>query len=397
MKLRTMSVSDLNTYVKRNFDNDFILGNVMVAGEISNFKAHSSGHLYFSLKDENSKINCVMFRGEAQSLKFRPKDGMKAICSGRVSVYVKEGSYQLYAASMQETGLGDLHLEFERIKALLAKEGVFDTSAKRDIPEYPERVAVVTSRTGAAVQDIINVATKRNRKVSLTIFPAQVQGEGSAASVIRAIEAVEKKGGFDVIIVARGGGSFEDLFSFNDENLARAIRKSPVPIVTGIGHEVDYTIADFAADMRAATPSQAAEMVVPSLREMEKNCEALRFRLKSSAYSLLELSRERLDARRKALSRNNPATIVANEQLRLSERKERLRYLAAARLQNERDSLVGKSELLLAHSPLGVLGRGYAIVYGENGRILKTVEELDLQNSIRVRLCNGERTLEIER
>jgi len=158
MKLRTMSVSDLNTYVKRNFDNDFILGNVMVAGEISNFKAHSSGHLYFSLKDENSKINCVMFRGEAQSLKFRPKDGMKASCSGRVSVYVKEGSYQLYAASMQETGLGDLHLEFERIKALLAKEGIFDASAKRDIPEYPDKVAVVTSRTGAAVQDIIKVA-----------------------------------------------------------------------------------------------------------------------------------------------------------------------------------------------------------------------------------------------
>ncbi|ETA79201.1 exodeoxyribonuclease VII large subunit [Youngiibacter fragilis] len=397
MKLRTMSVSDLNTYVKRNFDNDFILGNVMVAGEISNFKAHSSGHLYFSLKDENSKINCVMFRGEAQSLKFRPKDGMKAICSGRVSVYVKEGSYQLYAASMQETGLGDLHLEFERIKALLAKEGIFDASAKRDIPEYPDKVAVVTSRTGAAVQDIINVAAKRNRKVSLTIFPAQVQGEGSAASVIRALEAVEKEGGYDVIIIARGGGSFEDLFSFNDENLARAIRRSPVPVVTGIGHEVDYTIADFAADMRAATPSQAAEIVVPSLKEMERKHEVMRFRLKSSAYSLLELSRERLDARIRALSRNNPATIVANELLRLSEKKERMRHLIAARLLNERDSLVSKSDLLHAHSPLGVLGRGYAIVYGENGRILKAVEELDLQNSIRVRLCNGERTLEIER
>jgi len=397
MKLRTMSVSDLNTYVKRNFDNDFILGNVMVAGEISNFKAHSSGHLYFSLKDENSKINCVMFRGEAAGLKFKPKDGMKAICSGRVSVYVKEGAYQLYAASMQETGLGDLHLEFERIKALLASEGLFDASEKREIPEYPDKVAVITSRTGAAVQDIINVATKRNRKVSLTIFPAQVQGEGSAESVIKALQAVEMHGGFDVIIIARGGGSFEDLFSFNDENLARAIRRSPIPVVTGIGHEVDYTIADFVSDMRAATPSQAAELVVPSLKEMERGCEVLRFRLKSSAYSLLELSRERLDARRRALSRNNPATIVANEQLRLSEKKEHLRYLIGARLENEKDSLVGKSELLMAHSPLGVLGRGYAIVYGENGRILKKVEELDLQNTIRVRLCNGERTLEIER
>jgi exodeoxyribonuclease VII large subunit len=397
MKLRTMSVSDLNTYVKRNFDNDFILGNVMVAGEISNFKAHSSGHLYFSLKDENSKINCVMFRGEAAGLKFKPKDGMKAICSGRVSVYVKEGAYQLYAASMQETGLGDLHLEFERIKALLASEGLFDASEKREIPEYPDKVAVITSRTGAAVQDIINVATKRNRKVSLTIFPAQVQGEGSAESVIKALQAVEMHGGFDVIIIARGGGSFEDLFSFNDENLARAIRRSPIPVVTGIGHEVDYTIADFVSDMRAATPSQAAELVVPSLKEMERGCEVLRFRLKSSAYSLLELSRERLDARRRALSRNNPATIVANEQLRLSEKKEHLRYLIGARLENEKDSLVGKSELLMAHSPLGVLGRGYAIVYGENGRILTKVEELDLQNTIRVRLCNGERTLEIER
>jgi exodeoxyribonuclease VII large subunit len=397
MKLRTMSVSDLNTYVKRNFDNDFILGNVMVAGEISNFKAHSSGHLYFSLKDENSKINCVMFRGEAAGLKFKPKDGMKAICSGRVSVYVKEGAYQLYAASMQETGLGDLHLEFERIKALLASEGLFDASEKREIPEYPDKVAVITSRTGAAVQDIINVATKRNRKASLTIFPAQVQGEGSAESVIKALQAVEMHGGFDVIIIARGGGSFEDLFSFNDENLARAIRRSPIPVVTGIGHEVDYTIADFVSDMRAATPSQAAELVVPSLKEMERGCEVLRFRLKSSAYSLLELSRERLDARRRALSRNNPATIVANEQLRLSEKKEHLRYLIGARLENEKDSLVGKSELLMAHSPLGVLGRGYAIVYGENGRILKKVEELDLQNTIRVRLCNGERTLEIER
>lgn len=397
MKLRTMSVSDLNTYVKRNFDNDFILGNVIVAGEVSNFKAHSSGHLYFSLKDENSKINCVMFRGEAGGLKFKPRDGMKVLCSGRVSVYVKEGSYQLYAASMQETGLGDLHLEFERVKALLAKEGIFDASEKREIPEYPEKVAVITSRTGAAVKDIINVATKRNPKVPLTIFPAQVQGEGSAASVIKALAAVEIYGGFDVIIIARGGGSFEDLFSFNDEKLARAIRKSPIPVVTGIGHDVDFTIADFAADMRAATPSQAAEIVVPSLREMEKSSEALRFRLKTSAYSLLELSRERLDSRIRALSRNNPGAIVANEQLRLSERKEKLGYLISARLASERDSLTGRSEILLAHSPLGILGRGYAIVYGENGKILKRTEELDLQKTIRVRLSNGERTLEIER
>lgn len=397
MKLKTMSVSDLNTYIKRNFDNDFILGNVSVVGEVSNFKAHYSGHLYFSLKDENSKINCVMFKTEASKLKMELRDGKKVLGMGRISVYVKEGTYQFYLSKVEELGLGALHMEFERIKEQLLKEGLFSEDIKRSIPRYPERVAVITSSTGAAIHDIINVATRRNPKVEIVIYPAVVQGKESAASLVSAMKKVNEREDIDVIILGRGGGAFEDLFSFNDIALAYEIRKSKIPVVTGIGHEVDFTIADFVADFRAATPSQAAEVVIPSIVEMEEAYQARVDEMGKAVRNLLAMHRERLVARNRSLLRNNPKVVVANEYVRIEEKRHRLNGIIIQKLGNERLKLTSKHDLLNAYSPIQVFSKGYALVYGESGKVLRRVSELDRENRIRIRLSDGERVVKIER
>lgn len=397
MKLKTMSVSDLNTYIKRNFDNDFILGNLSVVGEVSNFKAHYSGHLYFSLKDENSKINCVMFKSEASKLKVELRDGKKIIGMGRISVYVKEGTYQFYLSKVEELGIGALHMEFERIKEQLLKEGLFSDDIKRSIPRYPDRIAVITSSTGAAIHDIINVATRRNPKVEIVIYPAIVQGKESPASLVSALRKVNERDDIDVIILGRGGGSFEDLFSFNDLALAYEIRRSKIPVVTGIGHEVDFTIADFVADFRAATPSQAAEVVVPSIVEMEESYQARIEEMGKAVRNLLAMHRERLVARNRSLLRNNPKVVVANEYVRIEEKRHHLDGIIIQKLENEKLRLRAKHDLLNAYSPVQVFSKGYALVYGESGKVLKQVGELDRESRIRIRLSDGERVLKIER
>lgn len=395
MKLKTMSVTDLNVYIKRNFDNDFILNNLTVMGEISNFKAHSSGHLYFSLKDENAKVNCVMFRSDASSLSFRLKDGMKVVIKGRVSVYTKEGSYQLYAALMEEVGLGEIYQEFERNKEKLLKEGLFSDEVKKTIPQYPQKVAVITSATGAAVQDIINVARRRNRGVSLIVYPTLVQGAEARSALTAALKTASQRKDLDVIILARGGGSFEDLSCFNDLELAYAIRKSRIPVVTGIGHEVDFTIADFVADLRCATPSQAAEVVIPSVEEMTRALKENALRVKSALDMTLRLEKSRLDAVMTTLSKNHPKVIIANGYIEIDRKRNQLNGIIIQKLSREKERLSAGYNLLKAHNPLNILDKGYALIYGPDDHLVKSVKMLDDLRTMKVRLRDGERILEV--
>ena len=262
MKLKTLTVTELNNYIKRTLDNDFILNNLLVKGEISNLKYHSSGHIYFSLKDTSSKINCVMFKSNALELDFKLKRyGSSGIC--RCSLYPGLGSMQLYINKLQKEGLGELHIKFEKLKNKLAKEGYFSEENKKAIPIMPKKIGIVTSETGAVIRDIINVTRRRNSLVDIVLYPALVQGEGAYKTIISGIEYFNKNKNVDVIIIGRGGGSIEDLWNFNEEELAKTIFKSKIPIISAVGHEVDFTISDFVSDVRASTPSQAAEIAVP--------------------------------------------------------------------------------------------------------------------------------------
>lgn len=395
MKLKTMSVTDLNVYIKRNFDHDFILSNLTVMGEISNFKAHSSGHLYFSLKDDMAKVNGVMFKGDASTLNFIPKDGMKVAVKGRVSVYTKEGNYQLYAKEMEEVGLGELYLEFERNKEMLFKEGLFDEGKKRVIPTFPKKIAVITSSTGAAVRDIIEVAQKRNPGISLLIYPSMVQGEEARGAIIDALAQVNLRKDVDVIILARGGGSFEDLSCFNDLNLAYAISKSKIPVVTGIGHEVDFTIADFVADFRCATPSHAAEVTVPSKLEMKRQIQELDSRLNSSYVNHIRFEKHRLKDRFTTLKKNNPKILVVNGYLEIDEKMLELKEIMTKRLENEKEKLSSHYGLLKAYNPLNVLDKGYALIYDEKDNLIASITDLGGDKYIKVRLKDGEKVLEV--
>ncbi len=397
MKLKTMSVTDLNVYIKRNFDHDFILSNLTVMGEISNFKAHSSGHLYFSLKDDQAKINGVMFRGDGATLKFMPKDGMKVAVKGRVSVYTKEGSYQLYAKEMEEVGLGELYVEFEKNKEKLFKEGLFDEDKKREIPAHPKKIAVITSPTGAAVRDIIQVIQKRNAGVSLVVYPALVQGEEARTSLINALNQVNKRKDIDVIILGRGGGSFEDLSCFNDLDLAYAISKSKIPVVTGIGHEVDFTIADFVADLRCATPSHAAEMTVPSKAEILRQIKDQENRLKVAYINEIRFRKSLLQGRFQTLKKNNPKILVANGYLEIDDKIKILNSMVTKKITQEKERLTACYGLLKAYNPLNVLDKGYALLYGENRKLITSLKDLDQEKRITVRLKDGEKVLEVNK
>jgi len=397
MKLKTMSVTDLNVYIKRNFDHDFILNNLTVMGEISNFKAHSSGHLYFSLKDENAKVNCVMFRSDASGLKINPKDGMKVVIKGRVSVYTKEGSYQLYATMIEEVGLGEIYQEFERNKEKLQKEGLFRDEIKKELPEYPDKVAIVTSSTGAAIQDIINVSRRRNKGVSLIVYPTLVQGEDARSSLTEAIKKVNKRKDIDVIILSRGGGSYEDLSCFNDLELAYAIRNSKIPVVTGVGHEVDFTIADFVADLRCATPSQAAEVVIPSMDEMTRAVRENAQRVKSAYEMKIRLEKIRMKSLVQSLYKNNPKMMIANGYMEIDKKRNQLNGIIIQKLSREKERLASRYSLIKAHNPLNILEKGYALIFDEQNHLVKEIETLDHLSKVKIRLKDGERMLEVHK
>lgn len=390
MNLKVLSVTSLNTYIKKILDADFILRSIKVQGEISNFKAHTSGHFYFTLKDPGSRINCVMFRQEAQKLHTQPRDGDQVTISGRVSAYVQGGAYQIYVDDLQGEGTGDLYTQFLRIKEKLAREGLFDEATRRPIPMAPRKIAVITSPTGAAIRDIIKVLRTRNRAQALVIYPVQVQGESSAREVIAAIERVNLRDDIDTLILARGGGSIEDLWGFNSEAMAYAIRASRIPVVTGIGHDIDFTIADFAADLRAATPSQAAELTIPSTVDHATLLAQTRRRLSSLMTERVRQEKSALAMHRRLIRQNDPRVVLVNEIRALDEQRDHLGRILTDRLDREARTLERARALLAATNPYHVLDKGYAIVRNDAGEVLSRVESLQAAPRVRIRVKDGE-------
>lgn len=383
------SVSDLNEYIKTIFENNRTLSSVTVRGEISNFVNHRSGHLYFSLKDPDGQIRAVMFRSRAQTLRFMPESGMKVIVHGSVTVYPRDGSYQLYVSSMQPDGIGALYLAYEQMKARLAEEGLFDEEHKKPIPEFPRRIGVVTSPTGAAVRDIINVTGRRYSNAEVFLYPALVQGEGAEESLVKALDYLDRSGLCDVIIIGRGGGSIEDLWAFNSEKLARRIFDARVPIISAVGHETDFTICDFVADLRAPTPSAAAELAVPDKRELMMRLDSYDERLALALVRKVDRSRERLEHLKTMLDTFSIDNLIKMRRDSLLRLYEKANLLVKSRLDRSRERLsisAGKTDAL---SPLSILSRGYAIAE-IGGRVVKSTSDVNLDDSIQLILPDGE-------
>lgn len=388
MKIKTLTVSEVNNYLKRIIDNDFILNNLSVKGEISNLKYHSSGHIYFSLKDEGGKINCVMFRSKAIMLKLTLEEGMGVVIGGRASIYPQNGSIQLYCDTVEQEGRGELYIKFERLKEKLSKEGYFDEELKKEVPKFPSRVGIVTSPTGAAIRDIINVSRRRNRLVDLVLYPAKVQGIGAYKEVIDGIKYFNRTKSVDVIIIGRGGGSIEELWNFNEEELAKAIFKSKIPIISAVGHEVDFTISDFVSDVRAATPSQGAEIAVPLQSDIEDAIEYMNNRMGSIIANKLQLEKNKVDSLSRILKLNSPMTRIVNNYMVVEKLKERLNSNIVNKINLEKEKLSGLNNLLMAQNPCNLLNKGYAIIEDESG-VINTVKRMSEEKEINVFLADG--------
>lgn len=390
MKLKTLTVTELNNYIKRTLDNDFILNNLLVKGEISNLKYHSSGHIYFSLKDTSSKINCVMFKSNALELDFKLEEGMEVVASCRCSLYPGLGSMQLYINKLQKEGLGELHIKFEKLKNKLAKEGYFSEENKKAIPIMPKKIGIVTSETGAVIRDIINVTRRRNSLVDIVLYPALVQGEGAYKTIISGIEYFNKNKNVDVIIIGRGGGSIEDLWNFNEEELAKTIFKSKIPIISAVGHEVDFTISDFVSDVRASTPSQAAEIAVPLEEEIFTEINNYKDRINEIIDRKFLYEREKLLNYKKFLSLNNPEIIISNSYLDLDRLKDSLNKIIENKIDKEKMKLKSLSDILQVHNPINVLNKGYTIIKDNNHNIISSKEEINKLEEINIVFKDGE-------
>ncbi len=383
-----LSVSALNEYVRRTLAADPMLQRLRLRGEISNFKRHTSGHWYFSLKDDDSRINCVMFRQNTLSVKLMPRDGLQVVLIGSVSLFPRDGAYQFYAEGMREDGMGDLYLRFEELKNRLQKEGLFDASRKRPLPLLPEKVGIVTSRTGAVLHDICRVAWRRFPGMPLALFPAAVQGEGAAQEIARGIEALGHMPGISVIIVGRGGGSMEDLWAFNEEIVARAIAACPVPVVSAVGHETDFTIADFVADMRAPTPSAAAEVTVPQREGLYEALSQWEARLFRGAERTLMEKQERLSFLQNRLQKLHPKVRVRDTLHQTEQLRARLENSLQFALMSRQKRLETLSAKLSALGPMQVLNRGYAIAMKEGVPV--TAAGITAGDKLRVVFSDGQ-------
>ncbi len=383
-----MTVSELNNFIKHIFDSNRTLSAITVKGEISNLKRHSSGHIYFSLKDTDGQIRAVMFRSYTYSMKFEPENGMKVIVHGSISVYPRDGSYQLYATSMQPDGIGALYMAYEQMKARLEEEGLFDSSHKRPLPAFPMCVGVITSPTGAAVRDIINVLGRRFPHAAVYLYPALVQGEGAEPSLIKAVDYFDKSGLVDVVIIGRGGGSIEDLWAFNGEALARRIYSASVPIISAVGHETDFTICDFVADLRAPTPSAAAELAVPDYRELLSRLVDMRERYDTALLRVCERLRDRLSRITESPRIKEPQRIIAEHRENLADSFDALLAAYKATLTTSRYMLAGTAGKLSALNPLSILSRGYSVVT-KDGELV-SAGTLARGDSVCVRTKDGE-------
>ncbi|MDD6932716.1 MAG: exodeoxyribonuclease VII large subunit [Eubacteriales bacterium] len=389
-----ITVSELNEYVRVSLAGDPLLRCIRVTGEISGYKQHISGHRYFSLKDEKARIQCVMFRQNAQSLLFQPRDGMRVTITGAVSLFVRDGAYQLYAETMEQQGAGNLFQQFEALKRKLMAEGLFDPARKRELPFRPTVIGVATSKTGAAVRDIIRVAKRRDPGVGIVVAPCSVQGERAADEIVKSIRLLNRQGQSQVLLVGRGGGSMEDLWPFNEEKVARAIAESRIPVISCVGHETDFTIADFVADVRAATPSMAAEMAVPVRAELENARQALSRRLLRSLESGQRLRRLRLEKCMASAALSDPARLTAGPREKTALSEKRLREAMAKRLSTESARLSELNRTLRAVSPQAVLDRGYAAVK-KGGCYVSRAEQLRSRDQIELILSDGVRRAQV--
>ena len=389
MKYNAVTVTQLNKYLKDRFDEDENLGAILVKGEISNFKNHYTGHLYFTLKDENSLIKCIMFKSYAERLAFKPKDGMKVMVFGSVSVFERDGVYQIYVKSMMEDGMGDLHEQFEQLKAKLEAEGLFDESHKKPIPLYPKVVGVLTSQTGAVIRDIINVSTRRNPNVYIRLLPVPVQGPGAAEKIAEKIKVMNEKKLADVLIIGRGGGSLEDLWPFNEEIVARAIYDSELPIISAVGHETDFTIADFVADLRAPTPSAAAELAVDDFRSVAESVFLYRQRFYRAMSNQLDSDRNRLKQLQMRLGYLSPQSRLREQRQRLVDLEDAVRGGMDRKMKGYRHELELYLERFGGLSPLRKLNQGFAYVADQNRKTLTSVEQVKNGDTIYVSVTDG--------
>lgn len=387
--MNIVSVSEITKYIKQLFESDAKVASVLIRGEISNFKKHYSGHCYFTLKDSNATIRAVMFKSRAQFLKFEPRDGMKVIAGGQVTIFERDGQYQLYAVQLVPEGIGELSIAFAQLKEKLEAEGLFNDKHKQTLPMLPKTVGIVTSPTGAVLRDIITVSKRRHPGILLKLYPVQVQGPDAPLQIVHGIEVFNKLCNVDVIIIGRGGGSIEELWAFNDERVIRAIAASKIPIVSAVGHQTDYTLADFVADRRAATPSQAAEFVVPDVRELYKYVSTLKSMLESNARSVLRNHRMRLEQSTRSRVFKYPYENLAIKQQLIDSLLQNLQQVMKKMVIEKQHGFKIMAEKLSMLNPLAVLARGYGIVRTNDGQLVNNVTTLQPGKRIEIVLNEG--------
>ena len=400
MEYNPITVTDLNKYIKNKIDGDEMLNNVLVKGEISNFKNHYTGHMYFTLKDESSLIKCVMFKSYTTHLSFMPKDGMKVMVLGSVAVFERDGVYQIYAKAMKEDGLGSLYTAYEELKKKLKKkkkkEGLFEEAHKKKIPFMPKTIGVLTSNTGAVIRDIINVSTRRNPGVHIRLYPVPVQGPGAAEKIAEGIKFMNENKLADVLIIGRGGGSLEDLWPFNEEIVARAIYDSELPIISAVGHETDFTIADFVADLRAPTPSAAAELAVANIDDVRETLKLYNNRYKVALKKKIELMRLSYEKCMARPAYKNPTQKINEQYMVIDMKVKALQNNMMLKLKEAKTSFVKETAKLDSLSPLKTLTRGYSIVTEQDGKIIKSVNDLNSGEKVNLRLSDGQKTATID-
>ena len=390
-----ISVTDLNKYIKDKIATDEYLNNVLVKGEISNFKNHYTGHMYFTLKDENCLIKCIMFKSYAEKLNFMPKDGMKVMVFGTVSVFERDGIYQIYAKAMEEDGLGDLYTKYQELKKELEEQGMFDKTHKKKIPMMPKVIGVLSSQTGSVIKDIINVSTRRNPNVYIRLLPVPVQGEGAAEKIADGIYYMNKNKLADVLILARGGGSLEDLWPFNEKIVAKSIYESEIPIISAVGHETDFTIADFVADLRAPTPSAAAELAVPDVYELNKKINTYQDRLRNGLLKKVQLMKLRYEKVMSSSVFKEPTRKINDAYIKIDGCIKQLENSIKSKQEKEKTRYVELVAKLDAYSPLKTLSRGYSIVEKDD-KIIKDEKELQTGDLISIRFSEGKKQAEIK-
>ena len=388
MKLRALDISEANSYIKRILTNDPILYNLRVKGEISNFKVHSSGNVYLSLKDEKSKLNCIIFKSNYDK-SLNLDNGVKIIATGYISVYERDGAYQLYINKVEIEGIGNLYIEFNKLKEKLKNEGLFDSKYKKQIPKMPRSIGVVTSPTGAVIRDIINVTKRRFPKVDIKLYPVNVQGDKSAEDICSGIEFFNRMENVDTIIVGRGGGSLEELWSFNEEIVAREIFKSKIPIISAVGHETDFTICDFVSDMRAPTPSAAAEIATPDLSEIYYKLDNIKNRMNRSLNNQVILDNEKLNNTFDKINNHMKNYIIRDKVIQLDQIYDKINFRLEQNLETSKEKLSKKAALLHNLSPLATISRGYSIVE-KKGHVINSIEEVNVNDEINITLKDGD-------